>query len=81
MIYRIVEESTGHIVKSIDCSPTVAFRYLQEGQILVVAGTTLQVDDTLLEIADGALIRKAGVPDIGGFADEGSLAVPVQPPL
>nr|WP_313427052.1 hypothetical protein [Brevundimonas diminuta] len=77
MIYRVVDAASGAIVRSLDADPAVAARYLEPGQLLVEAGTTLHVNDTALEIRDGRLMRKASAPDVG-YADEGAVAVLIE---
>lgn len=73
MIFRLIDDATGEILRSIDAPIHIAQRYVKPGQSLVAGGTNnLMVDDRRLKIEDGQIVRKQGVEDIGGWAGEGA---------
>lgn len=73
MIFRLIDDATGDILRSIDAPIHIAQRYVKPGQSLVAGGTNnLMVDDSRLKIEDGQIVRKEGVEDIGGWAGEGA---------
>lgn len=73
MIFRIVEDATGRIVMSVDCSEALARLYLEPGQSLMRGGAALMIDDTRLYVTpEGVIAQRPYVPaPTGRIAGEG----------
>lgn len=79
MIFRIVDNNTGFIIKSVDCdSEATAKLYLEDGQTLFAGGGQLQIPDDFLMVDDDHIKQRPDVPDIGGYAGEGQSVIEVQ---
>lgn len=56
---------------SVDCSPYQASAYLGPGQILMVGGESLMIDDAMLHVVQGVTVRRPGVVYDRTLAGEG----------
>lgn len=78
MIYRIVDDSTGQIVMSIDQPDwRTASLYLKPGQSLHEGGDNLMIDDSRLFVVDGRIVRIATVETPDPLLGEGDELSPI----